>query len=207
MANAINKFLTSERQVQQIAPGMTSAFEQIEREVVVVPEPVSNSLSSSATPRFFDEIKRIIEQLDARPPMVMIQVLIAEVDLGNTNEFGIELGLQDSLLFDRSVLSNTSLTTSTTLPNGTTTQSIVSADQHAGLQLQQRQPAGQHCGGTTRADAVGGQSLSNFAARPAEQQLGYGGLVLVGLQRKRQRPAPGLGRKPPPGSPRNGRRS
>ena len=36
----------------------------------------------------------------------MIQVLIAEVDLGNTDEFGIELGLQDSVLFDRSVLSN-----------------------------------------------------------------------------------------------------
>ncbi len=35
--------------------------------------------------------------------MVMIQVLIAEIDLGNTNEFGIELGLQDSVLFDRSL--------------------------------------------------------------------------------------------------------
>ena len=65
--------------------------------MVVVPEPVSNSLILSATPRFFDEVKAIIEQLDARPPMVMIQVLIAQVDLGNTDEFGIELGLQDSV--------------------------------------------------------------------------------------------------------------
>ena len=48
--------------------------------MVVVPEPVSNSLIVSATPRFFEEIKQIVEQLDARPPMVMIQVLIAEVD-------------------------------------------------------------------------------------------------------------------------------
>ncbi len=93
---------------------MTSAFEQIEREVVVVPELVTNSLVLSATPRFFDEIKSIIEQLDARPPMVMIQVLIAQVDLGCTNEFGIELGLQDSVLFDRSLLGNLVTTTTST---------------------------------------------------------------------------------------------
>ena len=38
--------------------------------------------------------------------MVVIQVLMAQVDLSNTNEFGIELGLQDSVLFDRSMLGN-----------------------------------------------------------------------------------------------------
>ena len=96
VANAINEFLRSERAVQQLSPGLISPFEQIEREVVVVPEPVSNSLIVSATPRFFDEIEKLVEQLDERPPMVMIQVLIAEVDLNNTDEFGIELGLQDS---------------------------------------------------------------------------------------------------------------
>ena len=121
---------------------MTSAFEQIEREVVVVPEPVSNSLVLERHAAFFDEVKGIIDQLDARPPMVMIQVLIAQIDLGNTNEFGIELGLQDSVLFDRSTLSNLQ-TTSTTLPNGTTTQTIASADDQSRLQLQQRQSAGQ----------------------------------------------------------------
>ena len=81
--------------VQQAAPGMVSPFEQIEREVVVVPETVSNSLIISATPRFFEEIKKIVEELDKRPPQVMIQVLIAEVDLDNVDEFGVELGLQD----------------------------------------------------------------------------------------------------------------
>ena len=34
--------------------------------------------------------------------MVMIQVLIAQVTLNDNEEFGIELGLQDGLLFDRS---------------------------------------------------------------------------------------------------------
>ena len=114
VANAINEFLRSERIVQQAAPGVESPFEQIEREVVVVPEPISNSLILSATPRFFDEIEQLIEKLDAEPPQVMIQVLIAEVTLDNLDEFGIELGLQDSVLFDRSLLGDLLTTTSTT---------------------------------------------------------------------------------------------
>ena len=63
----------------------------------------------------------------------MIQVLIANVTLDNFNEFGMELGLQDSVLFDRSVLSAIqTLTNTTQTPAGntvvtTTNQSIVSA--------------------------------------------------------------------------------
>jgi general secretion pathway protein D len=95
VANAINQFLTSERQVQQLAGQQTvSPFEQLEREVVVVPEAVSNSLIVSATPRFYDEIAKVVEELDARPPMVMIQVLIAEVALDDFEEFGAEFGFR-----------------------------------------------------------------------------------------------------------------
>ena len=64
-----NEFLRSERQVGQISPGLVSPFEQIEREVVVVPEIVSNALIVSSTPRYFEEIRRLVEQLDERPPM------------------------------------------------------------------------------------------------------------------------------------------
>ncbi len=176
VSQAVNQFLTSERQVEQV-PGMTSAFEQIEREVVVVPEVVSNSLILSATPRFFDEVKAIIDQLDARPPMVMIQVLIAQVDLGNTNEFGIELGLQDSVLFDRSTLSNIQ-TSSTTLPNGTTTSSVISADRDPGFNFNNANPLGNNSSGNLLPSIVGGQGLSNFAVGRQDGQLGYGGLVL-----------------------------
>ena len=63
VSNAVNELLRSERQVQQVSPGLISPFEQIEREVVVVPEPVSNSLIVSATPRYFEEIRKIVEQL------------------------------------------------------------------------------------------------------------------------------------------------
>ena len=114
---------------------MQSPFDQVQREVVIVPEVVSNTLIVSATPRYFDEIKSLIEELDRRPPMVMIQVLIAEVALNDVDEFGVEIGLQDSLLFDRSQLSNlNTLTTTTTTqsPGGatvtTTNDDIISAD-------------------------------------------------------------------------------
>jgi len=156
VANAINEYLRSERQVQQITPGLLSAFEQIEREVVVVPEPVSNSLIVSATPRFFDEIADLVEQLDERPPMVMIQVLIAEVALNDTDEFGVELGLQDSILFDRS-------------ENGT-----------PGFLFNSTSALGNDSSASALANAaqLGGQALSNLGLARGNSALGFGGLVL-----------------------------
>jgi len=185
VATAINNFLQNERLVQQLAPGVVSPFEQMEREVVVVPETVSNSLIVSATPRFYDEIQSLVEQLDKRPPMVMIQVLIAEVTLNNFDEFGIELGLQDSVLFDRSLLSNIQyLTQSTQTPSGntvvtSTNQSIVTANNTPGFNFNNQDlgnsGAAQAVSGANR---VGSQSLSNFSVGRTNSKLGYGGLVL-----------------------------
>ncbi|MDZ4821571.1 MAG: secretin N-terminal domain-containing protein [Planctomycetota bacterium] len=184
VANTINQFLSSRRDLQQQTPGLVSAFEQFEREVVVVPESGSNSLIVSATPRYFDEIKRIVEQLDARPAMVMIQVLIAEVTLNNTDEFGIELGLQDSILFDRSILGDIAYqTTATTFGNPPTTveqQTIVSATNTPGFNFNNSQPLGNSGSSSAldRASVIGGQGLSNFAVGRINNELGFGGLVL-----------------------------
>jgi len=38
------------------------------------------------------------------PPLVKVKVLIAEVDLNSLEEFGVEVGVQDSLLFDRGTI-------------------------------------------------------------------------------------------------------
>lgn len=157
VANAINQFLTSERQVQQLAPTASSPFEQLEREVVVVPEAVSNSLIVSATPRFYDEIARVVEDLDARPPMVMIQVLIAEVSLNDFEEFGAEFGLQDALLFDRSVINN-----------------VVAAPGYAFNNA----PLANVGTNPALSDNLAGQSLTNFSLGRTNGNLGYGGLVL-----------------------------
>jgi general secretion pathway protein D len=185
VAESINNFLRSERQVQmqmQQTPGMISAFEQIEREVVVVPEMVSNSLILSATPRFFDEVKSIVEQLDARPPMVMIQVLIAQVNLDNVDEFGLEWGLQDGLLFDRSLLSNPLWQTKTTtdLTTSTQTQTLIAANNAPGFNFNTTDPLGNSGAANALANAtqVGGQGLSNFGVGRTSSRTGFGGLVL-----------------------------
>ncbi|MCP4191461.1 MAG: hypothetical protein GY768_12620 [Planctomycetaceae bacterium] len=164
VATAINEFLRSERDIQLVNPDAISPFEQIEREVVVVPEVVSNSLIISSTPRYFEQISEIVEELDERPPMVMIQVLIAEVDLGNAEEFGVELGLQDSLLFDRSAVFNDLVETGTLVPgfnfNNQTLGNSASADSLS-----------------TR-EKVAGQALTSLALGRTSSDLGYGGLVL-----------------------------
>jgi len=185
VALAINNFLRSERQAQEISPGTLSPFEQIEREVVVVPEPVGNRLIVSATPRYFEEIEKLIEQLDEPPPQVVIQVLIAEVSLENMDEFGVELGLQDSILFDRSLLDNLITTTRTTnisTPSGivTTTEEVIqSATNEPGFNFN-NSPLGnsgsQKSLGTS--NLVGGQGLSNFSVGRVNGELGFGGLVL-----------------------------
>ncbi|OHB72601.1 MAG: hypothetical protein A2V70_09340 [Planctomycetes bacterium RBG_13_63_9] len=181
VANAINQFLESKREVEQIREDVLSPFEQIEREVIVVPELVSNSLIVSATERFYDEIKALVAKLDEKPPMVMIQVLIAEVTLNDTDEFGVELGLQDSVLFDRSLLgdlveiSQTTQTAASTVSN----QTIVGASNTPGFAFN-NQTLGNSGSDKAFADShvVGSQSLSHFAVGRTNSELGFGGLVL-----------------------------
>jgi hypothetical protein len=45
-------------------------------EVAVVGEPISNTLLVSANPRYFEQIRAIIEELDKPQPQVLIQVLL-----------------------------------------------------------------------------------------------------------------------------------
>lgn len=186
VANAINQFLRSEREVQQTNPALLSPFEQIEKEVVVVPEPVSNSLIVSATPRYFEEIRKLVVEIDARPPMVLIQVLIAEVALNNVDEFGVEIGIQDSILFDRSLLGDLVTITNSAqqaVPGGgtitTQNQNIVAATNQPGYAFNNA-PLGNSgsTGSLANSGKVAGQGLTNFAVGRTNAELGYGGLVL-----------------------------
>ena len=184
VAQAVNDFLRNERIVQQAAPGVESPFQQLEREVVVVPEPISNSLILSATPRFFDEIAQIIEDLDSEPPQVLIQVLIAEIALDNADEFGVELGLQDSVLFDRSLLGDlVSVSQSLTTVGGTTTdQNVVGASNVPGFNFNSSPvpdiPNSGSDGSLATSNIVGAQGLTNFRVGRMSEELGFGGLVL-----------------------------
>ncbi len=186
VALAVNEFLRSKRQVENASPASTNPFAQIEKEVVVVPEPVQNKLILSATPRYYEEVSRLIEQLDEQPPQVMIQVMIAEITLGDTDEFGVELGLQDSVLFDRSLLGDLltrTSTTNTSTPAGVVTetvQEIVGATNVPGFDFNSPLPLGNSGSSNSLANSgrVGGQSISNFSVGRNNDQAGFGGLVL-----------------------------
>lgn len=180
IANAVTLFFQQQRDLALADPNLISNVEQLEREVIVIPDTISNSLLVSSTPRYFPDILEMIRKLDAVPKQVVIQALIVEVQLNNTDEFGIELGLQSPVLFQRSVLDDpVVLTTTTTAVTGlqTTTQSILSQTGSPGFNFNNPGlPLGNNI--SSSPGVVGGQSLSNFSLGRTNNQLGYGGLVL-----------------------------
>jgi hypothetical protein len=93
----------------------------------------------------------------------VIQVLLAEVQLDNIEEFGVEMGLQDSILFDRSA-AGAGTSAGTNVPGF----------------LFNNQPLGNGNTPTalTNPQLVGGQALSTFGVQRTNSGLGYGGLVL-----------------------------
>ncbi len=72
----------------------------------VIPDRETNSLLLSGTPAEVADIQSLICQLDQARAQVILQGQILEVNLGNLNELGAEIGLQDSVLFNRSVIDN-----------------------------------------------------------------------------------------------------
>jgi type II secretion system protein D len=190
VALALQDWLRQKREVEQTAPGVASPFQQIEREIVVVAEINSNSLIVSATPAYYEEITAIVEQLDEEAPMVMVQVLIGEVRLGDADEFGVELGLQDSVLFDRSLINpdgfivteSNVITQSAGGANTQVQQQIIqSAPLNPGFNFgDPSRPLGNSGSSSalTTAGVVGAQGLSSFAVNRVNPALGFGGLVL-----------------------------
>ncbi len=92
--------------ISQSLTGLTqqniiSAAEVAARQVFVVSETQTNSILISASQDNFEIAMRLIERLDRRPPLIAIQVLVAEIQLDDQFEFGTEWGIQDGLLFDR----------------------------------------------------------------------------------------------------------
>ncbi|MEX2187191.1 MAG: secretin N-terminal domain-containing protein, partial [Pirellulales bacterium] len=187
VSETLNQWLQTQRTAETDAQVALSPFEQIEREVIIVPEIATNSLVVSATPRYFESVRKIIAELDERPPMVMIQVLIAEVKLNDTDEFGLELGLQDSLLFDRSLLSDVQTLTTTTTTQGlggqtvtTEQQNIINANGQPGFNFNNASsPLGNNLstGALATAGNVATQGLSNFAMGRVNPDLGFGGFI------------------------------
>lgn len=181
---AVSQFLLAQSNLRsQVGQDLVSNVERLETEVIVVAEPATNSLLISCSPRYYVDILKLVEDLDAVPQQVVIQALIVEVILDNTDEFGVELGFQDSSLFGRSLVENLqTIDTTTTAQNGvqTTTQSIYTSEGSPGFNFNRPEVGlgNNILGADSQAAHIGSQGLSNFSLGRVNGDLGFGGLVL-----------------------------
>jgi len=163
VADALTQILTEQYQLlaqqQNQQYSLISQFELIDQQVSVVPEVISNTLIVSATPKYYEQITEVIQDLDRRPPMIMIQVVVCLVRLNETEELGVELGLQDSLLFDRGVAS---------------AAGVVPGFNFVGQQLGN---SGSAASLATR-EQLAGQGFGSFAVGRTSASEGFPGLVL-----------------------------
>lgn len=75
--------------------GSESLSRVLDREVIVVGDPTSNKVIVSASPRYISTVNDIVSELDAAPPQVLVQALIAEVTLDESASWGLDFDLFD----------------------------------------------------------------------------------------------------------------
>ena len=171
VANAINQYLNEKRSLE-LTSDTISDHQLFESQVIVIPEANTNSIILSATSKYLDSIKAMIEKLDNEPQQVVIQVLIAEVTLSDQEQFGIQAGLQDKVAFDRSIVTNVN-NSSSTIGN-------------PGYDFITNNSQGNAYNSGTDPEYLAGQILSNLGMGRSDSALGYGGLVLSASSRSVQ---------------------
>src|SRR5262249_42615687 len=82
----------ADKQHQLLGPDQSgSVMRQLEQEVTIVGDEKSNKLIVSTSPRYMDMVLQMVGELDAAPPQVVIQVLLAEVTLDKSGQWGIDM--------------------------------------------------------------------------------------------------------------------
>jgi general secretion pathway protein D len=159
LLNTQRQFLQQQRQATNGQGGaLISIVEQFDREIFIASEPSTNSILISATPRYMDQIRQVVTQLDRQLPMIAVEMLVAEVTLDDNFEMGTEFGLQDSLLFDRGSASRGTLAS-------------------PAFNIANPPPGNAVTAG--RPQNLAGQGTTGFNLGRSNTNLGYGGLVLA----------------------------
>ena len=188
VAAAISLYVTQKQNIIRQTPGGVSAALQIEEAFIVVAEKDTNSLVIEASPKYFEEVLKMIEDLDKQPDQVMIKVLIAEVTCSNTDEFGAEFGIQDSILFNRSTFANSYNSTRTVervRPDGSKVTITEPVYVPAGTGVpgfnfgDPRQQLGSNLNSLSAGTVgtVAPQMLTNFNTGRTSSESGFGGMV------------------------------
>jgi general secretion pathway protein D len=171
IAAALNDFLPKSLKVITNS-GQLSGFQELQKDVVITPEPISNTLLINAAPEYFDEVMKLVIQLDVLPPQVVIQVLVAEVDLMDSNEFGVEIGLQSPIIFSRGL---TAVTGSTGTTTATLNQTLTGGTNPGFAFNNVNIPAGNNS--VVNPSLVGYQGLNNLGVGRVSPVNGVGGFV------------------------------
>ena len=93
IAAALQQFLDQSRERVQAVLGQEAvgtAQRLLDQEVAIVAEQANNALLVSASPRYFEQVAEMIEQLDQPQRQVLIQVLLAEVTLEGSFDKGLD---------------------------------------------------------------------------------------------------------------------
>jgi len=80
----------SQQPIAGAVPGTEGRAASFTGEVVIVPDPRSNSLLIRASPADYQLIEAAVKELDTRPLQVLIEVVIAEVRRDRSFSFGVE---------------------------------------------------------------------------------------------------------------------
>ena len=180
VANALEPFLTQVyTEITTAGLTVTNAV-AMQKNIYVSAEPVTNNLLINAPPDAMPGLIQIIEQLDAQPLQVSMEVLIAEVDLTNNEEFGAEIGLQSPVLFSRTVIPSSSgvsfsnATGGTAVPPGVSVASTI--QNFAGQAFAFNTTAAPAYSNLIQQGMVGFQGLTNYGVGRANAN-GIGGFV------------------------------
>ena len=93
LAVALQEFLDQAKQRVSSVLGteaVGTAQRLLDEEVAIVAEPNSNTLLVSASPRYFEQVQTMIQELDQPQKQVLIEVLLAEVTLDGSTEWGMQ---------------------------------------------------------------------------------------------------------------------
>ncbi len=93
VAEVVSKFVQEDQKklIETLSTDqLPSAARLLEREVTIVGDEKSNTVLVNASPRYMEQVKLMIEELDIDPPQVLIQVLLAEITLDSSDEWGVD---------------------------------------------------------------------------------------------------------------------
>lgn len=80
--------------------GATGTASGLGGSVQVIADEITNTLIIKASSQDYDQIKKVLTRVDTVPRQVLIQVMVAEVALNDTLQYGVEWWLSDTLKYN-----------------------------------------------------------------------------------------------------------